>query len=301
MAAERNASRISVGLRFCFGLRECAYSMFFIHLLLGYGVVLLVAYLFQYRLLYLPEEITIEQVSQRAHAFGLKLWPREAAEYCGLISADPAFTGRGTVMVFHGNAGSALDRTYYVNALVRLGYRVILMEYPGYGGRSGKLGEGSFVTDARLSVERLAKEFGRPLYLWGESLGCGVATGVTIGAESHVDGVILLTPWDTLANTAQAHYWYLPARWLTKDRYDNVENLKHFSGPVAVVMAERDEVIPKRLTMRLYDSLPGNKQLWVFRGAGHNSWPMAPELGWWADVMRFVSIDQRAQDGALPP
>jgi len=37
------------------------------------------------------------------------------------------------ILVFHGNSGSVLDRLFYFKALVGLGYRVILLEYPGYG------------------------------------------------------------------------------------------------------------------------------------------------------------------------
>jgi alpha-beta hydrolase superfamily lysophospholipase len=285
--AEHRANRTRFGLRFSFLPR--GYSMFLVYLLLGYGVLVLLVYLAQYQLLYLPVTSTAERVTLSARALGLKLWPREGGEYRGLIAAKRSNAARGTVLVWHGNAGSAEDRKYYVDALEKLGYRVILLEYPGYGARRGKLGETSFVADARESVEIALMEFGRPIYMWGESLGCGIATGVTVNSATAVDGVILLTPWDTLANTAQAHYWYLPARWLTRDKYDNIKNLEGFTGPVAVVMADQDEVIPQRLTTKLYDSLTTTKHLWVFPRAGHNSWPVAPELAWWGEVMQFVA------------
>jgi pimeloyl-ACP methyl ester carboxylesterase len=105
-----------------------------------------------------------------------------------------------------------------------------------------------------------------------------------------------LTPWNTLSDTAQVHYWFLPARWLVRDRFDNVRNLKQFSGPVAVIMAEGDRVIPNRLTRTLYRSIASSKRLWTFESAGHNSWPANPELGWWREVMEFVSRNQLAPD-----
>jgi len=263
--------------------------MFLVHLLLGYGVVMLLVYLFQYRLLYFPDATPVEEVTRHARALGLKPWPRDAQDYRGLMVINTPGAAVGTVLVFHGNAGSALDRKYYSDALEKLGYRVILVEYPGYGGRRGKLGEGSFVDDARDLVTLARDEFGDPIYVWGESLGCGVATAAAADPAMAVAGVILLTPWDTLGNTAQAHYWWLPARWLTRDRYDNIRNLEGFAGSVAVIMADQDEVIPNRLTMKLYGALRTTKRLWVFPGAGHNSWPTAPERSWWAEVMGFVS------------
>jgi hypothetical protein len=41
------------------------------------------------------------------------------------------------MIIFHGNAGSARDRLYYIEPLERLGYRIILAEYPGYEARAG--------------------------------------------------------------------------------------------------------------------------------------------------------------------
>jgi esterase/lipase len=56
-----------------------------------------------------------------------------------------------------------------------------------------------------------------------------------------------------------------------RDQYENVPNLGAFSGPIAVLMARQDEAIPNEHTERLYESLTGQKRLWVFENAGHNS------------------------------
>ena len=132
-------------------------------------------------------------------------------------------------------------------------------------------------------------QFDEPIYIWGESLGCGVASAMAADPSLKVEGLILLTPWDSLPRTAQAHYWFLPARWLVRDRYDNIRNLQRFHGPVAVIMAEQDRVIPNRLTQTLYRQIASTKQLWTFPGAGHNSWPIAAALVWWSEVMDFVT------------
>jgi pimeloyl-ACP methyl ester carboxylesterase len=116
-----------------------------------------------------------------------------------------------------------------------------------------------------------------------------VAAAAAADPELDVRGAVMLTPWDSLPSLAQRLYWYLPARWLARDQYDNVRNLRVFPGPVAVLMADRDEVIPNPHTERLYESLPEPKRLWVFRNAGHNSWPTAPSEVWWAEVMGFLS------------
>ena len=176
-----------------------------------------------------------------------------------------------------------------MHALTPLGYRVLLAEYPGYGGRSGMPSETALVADAKETVELAYQEFGQPIYLWGESLGCGVATAVAADTSIAIEAVVLVTPWDSLPNLAQSIYWFFPARWLVMDRFDNVKNLRGYTGPVAVILAGQDEVIPTQRGQRLYDAVTSNKKLWVFELAGHNSWPVQPRESWWKEVMVYVS------------
>lgn len=241
----------------------------------------------QDKLLYFPSP----QVpgSDELKAAGLQLWESAGGDYRGLVAATETPAPRGTVVVFHGNGGTALDRGYYLQALGTLGFRVILAEYPRYGGRPGALGEESFVADARETVRRAAKS-GGPLYLLGESLGGGVVGGVVKDLEVPVAGVILITPWDTLAAVASRHYPYLPVRLLLNDRYDNVANLTNYHGRVAVVGAERDEVIPFVHAQRLFAALAApEKRFWAISGAGHNDWLYFTDASWWRELLAYVA------------
>jgi pimeloyl-ACP methyl ester carboxylesterase len=239
--------------------------------------------------IYHPERSNPDGLSQAAKNRNLRLWPDAAEAYRGFVSAGISSKSRGTILVFHGNAGNALNRSYYAAAFSQLNYRVVLAEYPGYGARPGKPGEQPFTADAVETIRRVLAEFGRPLFLLGESLGCGVVGAAVAKSNVSIDGVALITPWDSLPNLAQALYWFLPARWIVKDRYDNVANLANYRNPVAVIMAGQDEIIPNRLTRRLYEALQGPKQLWTFPEAGHNSWPSGPQEPWWGEMMNFLS------------
>jgi len=170
-----------------------------------------------------------------------------------------------------------------------MGYRVILAEYPGYGGRKGRLGEQSFVNDSRETIHIAAEKYKGPIYLLGESLGCGVVAGVARDTSLSIAGIILITPWNTLLAVAKDYYPYLPAGWFMKDRYDNAENLKSFQGKIAVVGAERDEVVPVRHAEGLFALLPGDKRMWIIKGAGHNNWSMLIDASEWQEITDFVS------------
>ena len=269
---------------------------FALRLLIIYVIVVLVVYLIQYRLLYFPTRMSLEQVAQAAKGLGLEPWPQPIAEHRGFMAKQAAKPkSLGMVVICHGNAGSALDRLYYVHALNRLGLDVFLAEYPGYGARPGKLGERNFVPDIRQAIRLLQKEGHKPIYVWGESLGCGVTAAVAADKELDIAGLILLSPWDSLPHIAQRQYWFLPAKWLTTDQYDSVANLKDFTKSVAVLKAEEDELVPNDLSMRLYSSLTCPKKLWTFPASGHNTWPAEPGLPWWKEVMDFVGSPDAVQ------
>ncbi len=260
----------------------------------GYCAFLVFTYLMQEKLLYFPGSYPVETARTLAKELHFRIWPENASGYHGFVQADDPRPSKGVILLFHGNAGTALDRFFYAKELSHLGYRLILFEYPGYGARAGEPGEAAFVSAALDAARAAFEQFGGPLYLVGESLGCGVASAVAGSGQVPVAGVVLITPWDTLPDMAQSVYWYLPARWLTKDRYDNIRNMNRHGGPVAVVVAENDEVVPPARGIRLFERLSGRKRLWLLPGAGHNDWLASVNSGWWSELMGFVSAQGAA-------
>jgi pimeloyl-ACP methyl ester carboxylesterase len=259
---------------------------FFLYALAAYLVICLIAFAFQRKMLYFPLKNKISE--WHALELGLRYWPAYE-DYRGFTSlAEPA-DPKGTVIVFHGNAGSAVHRDYYLRALSKRSLRVILAEYPGYGGRIGNPSETILVADALETIRLAHQEFGEPLYLWGESLGCGVVSGAVAKTTIPIQGLILFLAYDSIAEVAQTHYGYLPARWFLLDRYDNVANLQGYDGKIAVILAGNDEVIPVRHGQKLYNSLTADKKLWVFEDATHNVMPIGADLPWWEEVIVFVS------------
>lgn len=255
-------------------------------------LVLVAAYLaalagvaiFQDRLLYFPQKAAIAELASG----GLRAWPAADA-FRGLV-AEPAGGARGTVIVFHGNAGHARHRAYYAAMLTRLCLRVILAEYPGYGPRDGVLGEDSFVADARETIALAYRRYGEPLLLIGESLGAAVAAAAGGGERDKVAGLMLITPWDSLERLGAYHYPWLPVKWLLHDRYDTASHLASFDPPVLVAVAERDSIVPARFGTALYNALGGRRKLMVVKAGDHNDWTGHVDEGWWREAIGFLSM-----------
>lgn len=250
----------------------------------------------QYRILYYPSSFIPSP--EKLSANNIQFWPSGASGYRGFVGTTQINRPKGTVIVFHGNAGTAADRAYYVRALESMGYRVLLAEYPGYGKRTGKLGENSFVGDAKETVHLAQQQYGSPLFLLGESLGCGVAAAVVKDTPAKVEGIVLISPWDTLLSVAQSKFSWLPVQLFMKDKYDTVGYLKGYQGRIAVVGAEQDEIIPIKHANALYKSLSGSKAMWVIKRAGHNDWLFRVDQSWWQTIMRFISEEVHTPQGA---
>ena len=218
----------------------------------------------------------------------LRYWQKADSKYRGFISEEPDEPVKGTIIVFHGNGDRADNQHPYPIALTKKGYRLLLAEYPGYGGRDGKPSESALVKDARSIITDIHQEFGEPIYLWGSSIGSGVVASTVADPKLPVAGVVLFTPWDSLGNVVQYKYPLVPARWLLLDKFLNIQNLNSFGGKVAILVAKQDRVVPTKFGLNLYEAIANPKKLWTFENSGHSNWPNSPDESWWQEVVEFM-------------
>ena len=122
---------------------------------------------------------------------------------------------------------------------------------------------------AFLDAERVP---GDRLVLYGESLGGGVAVRMAAerAEERPVGAVVLEAPFTSIAAVAQRHYFYLPAYWLVKDRFDIESVIDRIAAPLFVFQGERDEVIPNSLGRALYAAAHEPKEAQWYPRARHN-------------------------------
>jgi pimeloyl-ACP methyl ester carboxylesterase len=256
--------------------------------------VLIVAglHFFQRDLLYLlTDSASVAQTLAATDSRRARAWP-DAPGFRGVLFEPEQRIATGTLLLFHGNAGHAGHRADYAEEAGRHGWRVILLEYPGYGARPGTPGEQAIVDDAVESITLARQQFGGRLVLAGESLGAGVAAAAIAALRTHgqtVDGLLLITPWDQLANAVAHHYPWLPVRLLLKESYSSVDNLRGYDGPTVVVVAGSDRVLPARLGRSLFENLQGKKELLVVDGADHNDWYYRVDAAWWQRISEMLA------------
>lgn len=255
----------------------------------------MLATLLQRYLIYFPSRAREETLLRQAEREGLHPWRDRAQRIIGWRSSPPDAVSlpRNRLVVFHGNAGYALHRTYYVNGFHGIPngtatWDLFLFEYPGYGARPGSPSEESITAAARQAIKDLLQEDSRPIYLLGESLGSSFAALLAAENPQLISGLFLVTPLTCLADAAAAHYRFLPVRLMLREHHDVQSRLKAFPGPVAFLVAGRDEVMSNHLGERLYRQYAGRKRMWIQPDAGHNTLDFTAGTQWWHEVEEFL-------------
>jgi len=180
----------------------------------------------------------------------------------------PAVDG-AVVLAFHGNTGDIADRADKLRPLVESGFGLLLAEYRGFGGNPGRPTEPDILRDSHGVLDWLMGQGVPPsrTAVYGESLGTGVA--VALAAERPVGAVVLDAPFTSIAEVAQTHYWFLPARWLVRDRYDSLARIGRVPAPILIMHGGQDETIPPAMGKRLYDAAPPPKRWLYLENGGH--------------------------------
>ncbi len=177
----------------------------------------------------------------------------------------------GHVLFCHGNAGNVGDRVLHADLLTAAGFDVLLFDYRGYGDNPGRPSEEALYRDARAAREYLSRREDvdtERLVYFGESLGAAVV--VKLATEHPPAGLVLRSPFTSLAAVGKLHYRWLPVGWMLKDRYESLAAIKGVHVPVLVIAGGSDAIIPATQSRALHDAAAGPKRFVLIEGADHN-------------------------------
>ncbi len=132
---------------------------------------------------------------------------------------------------------------------------VYMINYRGYGNSDGSPTEKDLFIDALAIYDRAAENHSN-ISVIGRSLGTGVA--VFLATKRDIHKLVLVEPYDCLANIAQMIYPIFPMAIIMTDKYDSAQMAPMVTAPTLIIMAENDEVIPARSTYRLISALDKN-------------------------------------------
>lgn len=177
--------------------------------------------------------------------------------------------GKNRALLYFGGNAERLEASRDEFARLFPDRTVYLLAYRGYGASEGAPDQAALFGDALALYDHVSAQHPHaPIAVIGRSLGSGVASYVA--SRRPVERLALVTPFDSLAAVGQSHYPAFPVRWLMRDRYESTRYLSLYRGPLLVLRAGRDEVIPSANTDELLASLKDKPQVIDFPQADHN-------------------------------
>jgi uncharacterized protein len=235
--------------------------------LAGYVGVVLLLYVMQRRLLFLP---TAQQIAPQAAGLGLarelKLTTSDGERV--IVWYVPPREGSPLVIYFHGNAEILGANATRHRNLIADGTGLVALSYRGYAGSSGRPSEVGLHRDADAAYAFAAAQVPADrIVAWGHSLGSGVA--VRLASRRTIAGLILEAPFTSAADIAAMRFWFVPVRLLMKDPFYSDRCIGDIAAPVLVLHGARDDVIPIAVGERLYDLVRGPKRFVRFPEGGH--------------------------------
>lgn len=176
---------------------------------------------------------------------------------------------RGAAIIYFG--GNAEDVAGDLAGFAQLfpDYAIYLVNYRSYGGSTGKPSETALLNDALTIFDFLADNHPH-ISVIGRSLGSAVA--VHLASLRPVEKLALVTPFASLTAVAQSHLPYLPVSFLLKDRYDAASRVPKIKAQVLMIIAENDEIIPRKQSDALHEKFAGKPcEVIIIPKAGHNT------------------------------
>jgi hypothetical protein len=179
--------------------------------------------------------------------------------------------GRGAVLYSHGNGGNLSQRWSSIERLRQeLGRAVLIYDYPGYGKSTGRPSEAGCYAAAEAARRWLVEDQRVPaseVVHFGSSLGAAMA--IELATHSPCRMVVCCSAFTSFPDMAQKQFPWLPARWLVRNRLDNLGKIGRLNCPVFVAHGTADTLVPHWMGERLFAAANEPKRFFSLPGHPH--------------------------------
>ncbi|MDX1809318.1 MAG: alpha/beta fold hydrolase [Sulfurospirillaceae bacterium] len=167
------------------------------------------------------------------------------------------------LIYFGGNADDATRILLYTKDLTD--FNIVAFNYRGYLKSSGKPSEKNLFNDALKIYDTYGKN--KKVIIIGRSLGTAVAT--YLSSQRKVDGLVLITPYDSIVSIAKDDYPIFPIDLLLKNKFESTKYMAKVQNPVALIEVEGDTTVTHKHFEKLKESVPHLVSSVLLHGTTH--------------------------------
>jgi uncharacterized protein len=250
-----------------------------------YLLIVVLAWVFQERLLFFPQPI-LYQVDAADNVEEVFITTAGGHQLHGWLNKATVPGRQKLIIYFGGNAEEVSHMIYSTPAWH--GWAYLLVNYPGYGNSEGKPGKKSFYESA-LAIYDYAFERADidtlNIVVMGRSI--GTASAVYLARHRKVRAAILISPFAGMKEVAQSAYPFLPVGWLLRQNFKPVELAPAISAPLLAMYGTHDQIIHPRHSIELAQHWKGENILIPLEGYGHNDLFSSSQL--WVEIEAFLA------------
>ena len=237
----------------------------------AYGVLVVVVYFMQSRMLYLPN-VSGRELTMTPNDVGMDYQDVSIETADGVTLHGWFIDGRSSqiLLFFHGNAGNISHRLDSIRQFLNLGLSVLIIDYRGYGQSGGRTTEKGIYRDADAAWRYLTEDRGisaGDIVIFGRSLGASVAA--QLATQQQPLALIVESSFTSVPDIAQELYPWLPARWLSRFSHSTRDYIQDVRCPVLVTHSRDDEIIPFHHGEAIFAAANEPRTLLALRGS-HN-------------------------------
>lgn len=184
---------------------------------------------------------------------------------------------QGAVIYLHGNGGNVARGA---NSLLRwqkeLHTGVLGFDYPGFGKSTGQPNEQSCFAASQAAFDWLVHEkkvAARDIIVVGQSMGGAMA--VHLASRQPCRMLITSGAFSSFPDIAQNHFFWMPARYLVRSRFDNLGKIARVGTPVFITHGAADHVVPYAQGEQLFAAAREPKRFYSEPGQ-HHAQPKSP-------------------------
>lgn len=167
------------------------------------------------------------------------------------------------------------------------GWSVLLVNYRGYGLSQGQPSETHLLQDAVFLYDTFSKRKeidNTKIVAFGRSLGTGVA--VHLASQRALQGVILVSPYDSIESIAQEIYFFVPVKFLLKHHFNSLNWAPAAKTRLLALIGTSDNLISPKHSWRLIQAWGGKSEVVTIEGRGHNDVHLG--TGYWESISAFL-------------
>ncbi len=201
-----------------------------------------------------------------------------------------------TVLFFHGNGEIVTDYDDIANIYNQKNINFIITDFRGYGFSSGVPDVKNTKSDPHIILDFVlthSKEqnYSGPLILMGRSLGAASVLELANRYPQDFSGLIIESgfadenPLFNLIGTSAKQ-----AGFAKKDGFLNGKKIKEYKGPLLIIHAEQDHIVPFRQGELLYHLCPSENKIFLpIPNANHNNILEMSFQQYFDEVERFIN------------